>query len=175
MPQRIVPWDTGIQAQWYRANELISLSFPPVTVELVEEDTEQHWRLTFETSQAHRVTTEECIWPFGITNLPEDGCGFFEVLDSVWIDSLGKGRVSFLDRSRHFIICCYDEIIEVVAYRCRIDKLDRVGYPEGHGRIELDPDEVYQGPPPQGDDPLSKLLRLRLASRDRKEGADSGF
>lgn len=62
---------------------------------------------------------------------------------------------------------CYDEIIEVVAHDYEVTKLNSVGYPAGHGRIDLDPGLVYEGPPPQGDDELSKLLRLRLASRER--------
>jgi hypothetical protein len=164
--QRIVAWDAGIRARWYRANELIGLSYPPLTIDLVEEVTEQNWRLVFETTQAYRVTTEECPWPFGITNLPEQGGGFFEVLDSEWIQALGKGEIRFLERSRHFIVCCYDDIVEAVAWGCRISKLDRIGYPDGHERIRIDPSRVYQGPPPQGEDAQSKLLRLRLASRD---------
>lgn len=166
MVQRIVPWDTGIKARWYRANQLISLFCPPLTVDLVEEGTEQNWRLVFHPWQAHRLTTEECYWPFGITNLPEEGGGFFEVLGSEWIESLGKGHVHFLEQSRHFIVCCYDEIVEVVAHGCTVIRLDRVGYPEGENRIQLDPSLVYSGPPPQGDDPLAKLIRLRLHSRD---------
>jgi hypothetical protein len=66
----------------------------------------------------------------------------------------------------HFIICCYDDIVEAVAWGCRISKLDRIGYPDGHERIRIDPSQVYQGPPPRGEDARSKLLRLRLASRD---------
>ena len=40
----------------------------------------------------------------------------FEIVESQWIDDLGKGRVKFLDASRHFVICCYDEVVEVVAH-----------------------------------------------------------
>jgi hypothetical protein len=165
--QRVVPWQTGIVARWYRANELLSLAFGEggLVIDLVEEGTEQNWRLVFAPHQAHRVTTEECRWPIGIENLPERG-GFFEVLDSDWVRALGKGQVRFLDAARHFVVCCYDDIVEVVAHDCRITKLDRVGYPAGQDRIELDPADVFQGPPPAGDDPASKLLRLRLASRD---------
>ncbi len=174
--QRVVPWQTGIEARWYRANDLVELRFAggALVADLVEEDTEQNWRLVFAPHQAHRVTTEECRWPIGIAALPERG-GFFEVLDSDWIRALGKGRVHFLEAARHFIVCCYDDIIEGVAPECRITKLDRVGYPAGQGRIELDPADVYHGPPPEGDDPVSKLLRLRLASRrtpDDRRAAD---
>jgi hypothetical protein len=165
--QRIVAWDTGIRARWYRANDLIGFSGPPLTIDLVEEETEQNWRLLFEGTQACRITAEECHWPFGIRNLPEQG-GFFEVLDSEWSRSLGKGEILFLEKSRHFIICCYDDIIEVVAWECQISKLDRTGYPDGHGRIRIDPSQVYQGPPPEGEDALSKLLRMRLASREQE-------
>jgi len=50
-----------------------------------------------------------------IEKLPHPG-GFFEVLDSPWIQELGKGEVHFLGQSRHFVVCCYDEILEVVAW-----------------------------------------------------------
>src|SRR5947199_8133248 len=91
----IVPLDTGITARWYRANELIGLSYPPLTIDLVEEETEQNWRLTFGCWQAYRVTSEECYRAFDIRELPQRG-GFFEVLDSEWIWSLGKNVVHFL-------------------------------------------------------------------------------
>jgi len=130
LTQRIVPWETDIRARWYRANELIRQSFPPLTIDLVEEDTIQQWRITFERWQAQRVTTEECVWPFGVDNLPEEDGGFFEVLDSGWICALGKEQVRFLTPSRHFIVCCYDVIIEIIAHDYQITKLEGMGYPK---------------------------------------------
>ena len=171
MSQRIVPWETGIVARWYRANAFIRMTDSPFGIELVEEDTEQNWRLEFDSVQADRRTAEDEPWPFGIMNLPEEPGGFFEVLDSDWICELEQGRSEPLHEYRHFIVFEYDEIFEVVARACRVIKLDAVGYPDGNYRIQLDPSQVYQDSPPAGNDPLSKLLRLRLASRRKpKEG-----
>ena len=165
MAQRIVPWETGITAGWYRANELIDMRHHPLAITLIEEHTEQHWQLTFETIQAFRWTTEEAIWPLPLELFPDRG-GFFEVEDSDWIAALGNGQVHFLDRSRHFVICCYDDIIEVVAWTYAVTKIPETGYPEGEGRIILDPNMVYDGPAPTGNDPVAKKMRMRLASRD---------
>ena len=70
--------------------------------------------MTFTSVQAFRVTTEECAWHI-LEKIPHSG-GFFEVLDSPWVQELDKGEVHFLGKSRHFVVCCYDEIVEVVAW-----------------------------------------------------------
>jgi hypothetical protein len=129
--QKLVSWDPGITAKWYRANSLINLQVPSpgkVTISLVEEHTEQHWELTFHPYQAIRVTTEECIWNVGtLSGAPQKG-GFFEALDSDWIKALGKGKIHFLEKSRHFIVSTYDDVIEIVAWDCSVTKLESRGY-----------------------------------------------
>lgn len=165
MAQVVVPWNTGITANWYRANQLVSFAFPPLSFQVVEENTEQNWKLTFKVWQSFRVTTEECAWRSMLSMLPDSG-GFFEILESEWLLELGRNDLHFLKTSRHFVVCSYDEIIEVAAWDCAIEKLNQNGYPEGQGRIQIDPSEVYQGTAPDGDNPLSKMLRMKLASRN---------
>jgi hypothetical protein len=115
-------WDTPIRASWHRANELAQLSFgrDGLTLKLVEEETEQAWVMNFRSVQAFRSTTEECAGSI-LSRLPEKG-GFFEIVDSPWLEELGRGRVSFLDEARHYVICCYEEVIEVVSNACNVEK-----------------------------------------------------
>jgi hypothetical protein len=111
----VIPWDAPLQAKWYRATELAALQFGggKLALKLVEEDVERMWLLSFGTVQAIRVTAEECATSI-LERLPKQG-GFFEMQDSPWLKELGQGRVAFLENARHFIVCCYDEIVEVVA------------------------------------------------------------
>jgi hypothetical protein len=78
---------------------------------LSEDETDQLWRVVFEDFQAVRVTSEESS---GIRQeLPTDG-GFFEVQESPWILELGRINASLVSFARHFVICCYDETIEII-------------------------------------------------------------
>ena len=120
---QVKSWDVPIRAAWHRANELLDVSFrrEGLTLEVVEEDTAQTWRMTFERVQAFKSTTEECAASL-LEHLPEQG-GFFEIIDSPWLNELGRGRVAFLDGARHYVICCYDEVIEVIANGCLFEKI----------------------------------------------------
>ncbi len=112
----LIPWSVPMKAQAPRANDLQGLQFERqgLSLRLTEDETEQTWLVTFTSVQAFRVTTEECAWHI-LAQLPHPG-GFFEILDSPWVQELGKGEVHFLGQSRHFVVCCYDEIVEVVAW-----------------------------------------------------------
>jgi hypothetical protein len=110
----VTPWKVPVRASWFRATVLSALHVGGggLTLKLVEEDAERTWELSFGTVQAFRVTTEECAASI-LERLPEQG-GFFEVQDSAWLKELGQGTVQFLQKARHFIVCCYDEIVEIV-------------------------------------------------------------
>ena len=115
-----------ISAAWYRSCELNSLRFESnaVVLELVDDDG-RRWRLIFTDTQALEVTTEECAVEI-IEQLPEGG-GAFAADDSDWLTSLGKGEVHFLDKSRHFVVPCYDEVVEVVAWKLDVEVLHKGG------------------------------------------------
>jgi hypothetical protein len=119
----VVPWDVPIRAEWYRSTDLAHLQFSGqgLVLELIEEETEHRWRLTFEAVQAVKVTTEECAVGI-LERLPQQG-GFFEVRGSVWLSELGLGRISFLQEAQHLIICCYDEIVEVIGSKPSFERL----------------------------------------------------
>jgi hypothetical protein len=113
---RIVEWKLPIKADLPRALELHDLQFRQNDLVLIvsEEETGRIWKMLFKELQAFRVTTEEC-GVNTLAHLPNTG-GLFEVLDSPWLNDLGRGEVRALEKSRHFVISCYDEIVEVVAW-----------------------------------------------------------
>jgi hypothetical protein len=115
---KIIPWKLPIRALWPRALSLKSLAFAEAGLVLVVEEEEPGlpWRIVFKTVQAFRAKTEECAGSL-LGQLPEKE-GLFEVLDSPWIRELGES--SFLAKAHHYIICCYDEVIEVVAWEAEV-------------------------------------------------------
>ncbi len=108
-------WDVPIKAESFRSTELKEFKFDRHTLifKLIEEGTEETWSLSFDSLQAFRTTTEECSVKI-LEQLPANG-GFFKSTESTWLSSLGKGDIHFLDNACHFVVCCYDEIVEVVA------------------------------------------------------------
>src|SRR6266545_5822564 len=87
----LIPWSVPMKAQAPRANDLQGLQFERqgLSLRLTEDETEQTWLVTFTSVQAFRVTTEACAWHF-LAKLPHPG-GFFEILDSPWLQELIKG------------------------------------------------------------------------------------
>ena len=112
---RVKVWDLPIRARWHRATELGSLSFgrEGLTLLLVEEDSEKRWRLHFPEVQAFKWITEESASVI-LGALPTSGA-FYEVVDSAWLPELGQGKLDYMSRVSHYIICCYDEVLEVGA------------------------------------------------------------
>jgi len=110
-----VIWDVPIKANSHRSTELKEFKFDRNTLvfQLIEEDTEKVWSLSFDSLQAFRTTTEECSAEI-LKQLPTNG-GFFKAPESVLLDSLGKNNIHFLNNACHFVICCYDEVLEVIA------------------------------------------------------------
>ncbi len=109
-------WNLPISAKWKRATELESLTrdLEGLTLLLLEQGGERRWRLRFNEVQAFKVTTEESFSPRLLEALPDDG-SFFEVVASEWMNELGRGVVEYMSRAHHYVICCYDEVIEVVS------------------------------------------------------------
>ena len=81
-----------------------------------QEEAKKLWRLMFKTVQSFRITAEECAAHI-FTTLPEDGA-LFEVFESPLIKELGEAQ--FLAKSHHYIVCCYDEIIEIISWEAEI-------------------------------------------------------
>lgn len=121
---KIVPWDIPISASYSRANELEDLHYSGsgLRIVLVEEELGRKWELMFRSVQAFRLTSEECALQV-LSSFPKPG-GFFEVINSSWLQELGKDEIGFLEDSRHFIVSCYDEVIEVISAECQEKLLD---------------------------------------------------
>jgi hypothetical protein len=108
-------WNLPIKAEWHRATTLRTATFgrDGLALRLVEEETQREWCLRFPEVQAFKCTTEESAAGV-LGSLPSNGA-FYEIVDSPWLYELGLGRLEYLSGARHYIICCYDEVVEVVA------------------------------------------------------------
>jgi hypothetical protein len=106
---------TLIRADWIRANEFVSLEDIPglgLRVVIIEEHTLKKWAIHFKYVHAFRLAAEE-VWPR--PDLPSDvHSGFYQVRNSEWIRELSGAHDLERLGAEHFIIGCYDEIIEVV-------------------------------------------------------------
>lgn len=111
--------ESPIPADWDRALILKTCVFDMGLTLKVEDEEEECWEIKFKTIQAVKFVTEECYHP-----LPPDGGALFEVVNSPWIKELGLGEIPFLDKSKHYMIYTYDDIIEVVAWDCQFRKID---------------------------------------------------
>lgn len=122
MKQNVVKWDIGNSTLEAGPLHLNSLSFQDTRVILALEVTDRVWELVFSPQQAFRFTTEHCVWNYreaqGLYPLKEGT--LFEIMNSEWIQSLGKGEVHFLEQSRHFMIDSRDGLIEVIAHGCTV-------------------------------------------------------
>jgi hypothetical protein len=112
-----IHWKTEISVAGKRALELkrIGPANGGLVVE-VEEESGKSWRLEFESVQAWKVTSEECAESI-ISVLPLEGA-MFVIERSDWLRQLGDATP--LQKSQHFLICCYDEVVEVLAWDCSV-------------------------------------------------------
>jgi hypothetical protein len=116
----ILRWSSDINADGKRSLELNELRMKLGGLYLaVEEEFGKRWSLDFNPVQAWKVTAEECAASI-TSKLPRDG-GLFVVNESEWKNELGRSRL--LEPSQHFVVCCYDEIIEVLAWKCEISPI----------------------------------------------------
>jgi hypothetical protein len=112
-----IQWKTEISATWKRALDLRDIRLASGGLVLkIEEESGKRWLLEFKPVQAWKVTAEECAGNI-VSRLPSEGA-LFTMQESDWLQQLGDARP--LQKSRHFMICCYDEVIEVLAWNCSI-------------------------------------------------------
>ena len=111
-------WDVPVVAPHPRALELLSFEYKvsQLCLKVAEEDSGRVWSATFQSVQAFKVVTWEC--GAHLLSSAPDG-GFFEIAaPSQWLEELGLGEQNFLKKSRHFVVCTYDDIVHVVAWSC---------------------------------------------------------
>lgn len=114
---KTTPWTIDVTARWKRALDLKNLRASGGGLRIqIEEESGRSWSLDFKPVQAWRVTSEECAGNL-IAMLPAEGA-LFLVQDSDWRKELGDS--GSVQKSQHFIICCYDEVVEVLAWGCTV-------------------------------------------------------
>ena len=112
-------WETPIKSSGGRTLELVDLQFNRSGLNLVlsQENCEvggaSKWTLSFDSVIAAKITTEECSGLI-LLDLPSDDCDFFRSESSKWLYALGLGQIDFLKNNSHIVICCCDEIVEIV-------------------------------------------------------------
>ena len=111
LPQ-MLPWDTPVKANGYRALELVELAFlsSGLRIVLLEEDEEAQWELAVPQYRAVCVTAEESAHEIYAQLLGYDA--FWRAVDSPWLRTLGMGDRFERGTVGHYVVCCYDEVIE---------------------------------------------------------------
>lgn len=115
-------WETPIEASWHNANHFVeaNLGKSQITVQISEEKTDRLWTLHFNGVKALKVLSKECS-EWSAMLLPADS-GFFTITDSPWFTALGLQETDpdSFNNFTHYVICCREEIVEVVATNCEI-------------------------------------------------------
>lgn len=112
---------TPVSASGLRSLDLESVAYAQgdIVVVVREDDRPRSWKLTFQTTQALRVTTFESA--YGVLK-DLDGCSaVYEFKESELLSELGLGRLEFMRNARHFVICSYQEVVEVVAWSMLVE------------------------------------------------------
>jgi hypothetical protein len=115
----IIPWETPIFASGIRSNILIEIAYSANgLILLIDDEEDKKWRIKFSSIRNFRVLDEEC--SSSSFRFPAPG-GFFEVIDSTWIQELNRSNVPHMENMRQYIISCYDETIEIMSSSKDID------------------------------------------------------
>ncbi len=115
-------WETAIEATWHNANHLVEANIGKgdITIRISDEKTARVWSLQFERVKAFKILSDECAeWSTKL--LPADS-GFFTITESPWLTALGLGETipGTVDYVNHYVVCCEEGIVEVVAHDCLI-------------------------------------------------------
>lgn len=119
---RAITWSTNIPARRKRALELKALQrvHGGLWLALAEENG-RTWSLSFKAVQAWKIVAQESAGRLAAA-FPEDGA-LFLVEDSPWLAELEGTPV--LRHVRHYVLFCYDEVIEVAAGDCVVSLTTR--------------------------------------------------
>jgi hypothetical protein len=114
---RVTPWNTPIPARWKRALELKGLQRAKGGLWLaLAEENGRAWSLNFRTVQGWKIVAQDCV-SADLAAVPNDGA-LFLIEESPWLRELGGSPL--LRQARHFVIFCYDEVVEVLAWECTV-------------------------------------------------------
>ena len=119
---KVIQWKSEIAASWKRALDLKELRIADGGLYLeIEEESGKLWNLDFKPVQAWKVTSEECAGGL-MARLPTEGA-LFLMRESEWLEELSEAEP--VQKSQHFVVCCYDEVVEVLAWNCLISPITR--------------------------------------------------
>lgn len=111
---------------------------------LVDDKNEVRWKIKIKVLQALKITTidcanlnffegrdfcDECFEEEGGYPVAQFRNYIMEVQDSEWIKELKSSlkevdpEADFMDKAKHFLIPCYDNIIEVIAWNIELEQL----------------------------------------------------
>ena len=119
---RIIDIKSPASGTWHRDCELLSVkSGGGLELLVYKEGDNTKWRIMFSGIVAYKVTSEEFSVVGVLGELPNEG-GFYEIFDSPWIAEYGDYRKDILKERHHYVYCCYDEIIEVIAKDFKVEQ-----------------------------------------------------
>lgn len=109
---KFVICDVPPAGSWKRDCELLDFKLRPLSFQFLRDSDGSKWEVTFQSYIAFKVTSEE--FTNHLLFLPEEG-SIYTIEDSDWLKYLKKIDTPILIGCKHFILCFYDEIIEVIA------------------------------------------------------------
>lgn len=113
---KIIELNIPVSGTWHRDSELLAIGgkLPDLELVIKKDSDSSRWHVRFTDATAYKVTSEEFSTTGFLASLPLEG-GFFEAIESPWMGELSQGGSDQLAGSHHFIYCCYDEVIEIIA------------------------------------------------------------
>ncbi len=117
--------DIPAAGTWARDCELISLVNDKnngFILKYHKDSDDTNWSLKCEVRPAYKVVGEEFFRVGYLRNLPVEG-GFFEIVNSPWINELGEFQSRIPENCKHYVLQFYDETIEIVASKFIFEQL----------------------------------------------------
>jgi hypothetical protein len=112
-----VEWKLGLHAEWTRSLTLERAAWAGAEFDVVvREPGGGRWRLHFLGAAAARVTGYDVAAAI-LNRLPGSG-GLFHVVDSPWHHELMAASSTTIE-ARHYVVCCREAIVEVLARECQ--------------------------------------------------------
>ena len=112
--------DTPAFGDWVRDCELTAFQLKPLSLEFIKDSDSTSWKIVFQDFIAFKVTSEE--FTIHLSKLTEDGA-FFVIEDSLWLKELRTIKREILKDCKHYVLCFYDEYIEVISGGFAITKI----------------------------------------------------
>jgi len=109
---------------WHRDCELVQVNglLPDFELVFEKESDGGRWKATFKTIVGARLSSEECVDDALSSVLPVYG-SMYVLKESPWVSELKKCGQPFCTHLQHFVLCFYDEMVEVAAEDMMLQEL----------------------------------------------------